>query len=238
MPTIERNSFIETLIMMDCSSAASCFNNSIRVESKKGIMDDDDKRNSRVSDLSDVSSVVSSDDSDNLFEEEVNSNESSSSSSSSGSSPTAAAAAATGPLQDMSSLLQELPFKRGLSKHYNGKSQSFTSLSNVRCLEDLAKPENPYNKKLKSCRSYGGGLMLQEIGRHGSLLKKTASRGSGSSSHCSSSLCVRRNQSTGGFLGNNRRTPPVPPPSHRSSTSGSSSRSNFATQTPLFALGV
>lgn len=126
--------------------------------------------------------------------------------------------------------------RRGLSKHYNGKSQSFTSLSNVRCLEDLAKPENPYKKKLKSCRSYGGGLMLQEINRHGSSSKKATSRGSGSSSYCSSLLCrVRRNQSTGGFLGSNRRTPPVPPPSHRSS---SGSRSNFATQTPLFALGV
>lgn len=132
-------------------------------------------------------------------------------------------------------------YRRGLSKHYNGKSQSFTSLSNVRCLEDLAKPENPYNKKLKSCRSYGGGLMLQES-RHGSsssssLLKKATSRGGGGSSssyYSSSSLCVRRNQSSGGFLGSNRRIPPVPPPSHRSS----SSRSNFATQTPLFALGV
>lgn len=115
-----RNSLIEALIMMDCSSA-SCFKNSIRVETKNGMMDDDDdirNGNSCVSDLSDVSSVVSSDDSDNnLFEEEeeeVNSNESSSSSpcTSSGSSPTAdAAASPAGPLQDMSSLLQDLPFK-------------------------------------------------------------------------------------------------------------------------------
>lgn len=224
------------LMTMDCSSAPGV--NSIIRESKNGIMDDEQhgllvvdddndndnsKKNSCVSDLSDVSSsVVSSDDSD-LFEGEVNSTESSSSPGS-GSSPTAGAGA--GSLQDMSSLLQELPFKRGLSKHYNGKSQSFTSLSNVRCLEDLAKPENPYNKKLKSCRSYGG-LMLES--RHGSSRlissKKATTRGS-----CSS-LCVRRNPSTG-FLGSNR-PPPVPPPPHRSS-----SRSNFTTQTPLFALGV
>lgn len=46
--------------------------------------------------------------------------------------------------------------RRGLSKHFQGKSQSFTCLSNVRCLEDLAKPQNPYNKKLKSCKSYVG----------------------------------------------------------------------------------
>ncbi|KAJ4973063.1 hypothetical protein NE237_006237 [Protea cynaroides] len=58
-----------------------------------------------------------------------------------------------GPLYEMSSLMQQLPFKRGLSKYFQGKSQSFTSLSNVRSMEDLAKPENPYNKKLKSCKS-------------------------------------------------------------------------------------
>nr|GLL26187.1 uncharacterized protein LOC109177907 [Ipomoea trifida] len=133
------------------------------------------------------------------------------------------------PLQDMSTLLQELPFKRGLSKHYNGKSQSFTSLSNVRSLEDLAKPENPYNKKLKSCRSYGG-LFLEgcKSSSHNQpqrsssssrlgLLKKSSSRGS-----CSS-LSSRRN---GSFLGN--RPPTVPP--HRSA-----STSNFANQTPLLA---
>lgn len=134
-------------------------------------------------------------------------------------------------------------YRRGLSKHYIGKSQSFTSLSNVRCLEDLAKPENPYTKKLKSIRSYGGGLMLQES-RHGSSLKKATSRGGGGSSSSSSSYyyssshSVRRNQSSGGFLGSNRRIPPVPPPSHRSSSSSSSTTTNFATQTPLFALGI
>lgn len=53
------------------------------------------------------------------------------------------------PLQDMSSLLLQLPLKRGLSEHYNGKSRSFTSLSNVKSLEDLAKQENPFNKKIK-----------------------------------------------------------------------------------------
>ncbi|KAK3218567.1 hypothetical protein Dsin_012537 [Dipteronia sinensis] len=57
------------------------------------------------------------------------------------------------PLLDMSSLLHQLPFKRGLSKHYQGKSQSFTSLSEVTCVEDLAKVENPINKRLKSCKS-------------------------------------------------------------------------------------
>ncbi|KAB1211377.1 hypothetical protein CJ030_MR6G021433 [Morella rubra] len=63
---------------------------------------------------------------------------------------------ATGPLSDLSSLLRQLPMRRGLSKHYEGKSRSFTSLSNVKCVEDLVKVEQPYSKKLKSCKSYVG----------------------------------------------------------------------------------
>lgn len=65
-----------------------------------------------------------------------------------------------GPLYEMDSLRANLPFKRGLSKFFAGKSQSFTSLSDVKCLNDLAKPENPY-KKMKSSHSYGGLLNCQ-----------------------------------------------------------------------------
>ncbi|KAJ8511973.1 hypothetical protein OPV22_002407 [Ensete ventricosum] len=36
-----------------------------------------------------------------------------------------------GPLFEMSSLISLLPIKRGLSKHFDGKSQSFTSLGKV-----------------------------------------------------------------------------------------------------------
>ncbi|KAL8129693.1 hypothetical protein V2J09_018848 [Rumex salicifolius] len=63
-----------------------------------------------------------------------------------------------GPLYELSELMTQLPIKRGLSKHYEGKSQSFTSLTSVQSLEDLAKEENPYNKRMKLCRSYGGRL--------------------------------------------------------------------------------
>lgn len=45
--------------------------------------------------------------------------------------------------------------KKGLSKFYNGKSRAFTSLANLTGLEDLEKPENPYNKILKLCSNYG-----------------------------------------------------------------------------------
>ncbi|KAL6959704.1 hypothetical protein U1Q18_039856 [Sarracenia purpurea var. burkii] len=80
----------------------------------------------------------------------------SSSSSASFSASSSSGQLVTSPLLDMSSLIHQLPLKRGLSSYFQGKSQSFTSLADVRCLEDLVKQENPYNKKLKSCRSYGG----------------------------------------------------------------------------------
>ncbi|CAH9094889.1 unnamed protein product [Cuscuta epithymum] len=124
------------------------------------------------------------------------------------------------PLQTMSALLQDLPFKKGLSKHYNGKSQSFTSLTNVRSVEDLAKPENPYNKRLKGCRSYAG-LFLEGCKRsscNGGILKKSSTR-AGGGGFCSSLSSSRKNGS-----GKNRLPPPPP-----------ASAANFANHTPLFA---
>ncbi|KAL9264213.1 OXIDATIVE STRESS 3-like protein [Drosera capensis] len=59
-------------------------------------------------------------------------------------------------IYDLSELMAELPIKRGLSKFYQGKSESFTSLARVTSLEDLAKKTSPYKKRLKACKSYGG----------------------------------------------------------------------------------
>ncbi|KAJ0237189.1 hypothetical protein HA466_0250910 [Hirschfeldia incana] len=64
--------------------------------------------------------------------------------------------------------------RKGLSKHYKGKSQSFTSLSAALTVEDLAKPENPFNVKLKQrrenthCRRLSGcgGASEQNLGGH------------------------------------------------------------------------
>ncbi|KAI8544519.1 hypothetical protein RHMOL_Rhmol08G0303500 [Rhododendron molle] len=67
----------------------------------------------------------------------------------------------SGPLCDLSELMAQLPIKRGLSKFYQGKSQSFTCLSRVKSIEDLPKKEaNPYRtrrKSLKESKSYAGG---------------------------------------------------------------------------------
>lgn len=119
------------------------------------------------------------------FDDSTISKESSSSeliddaSSSSSSSPT------HGPLYELSELMDQLPIKRGLSKYYQGKSQSFTSLARVTSLEDLAKKETPYQKKIKACRSYGGGLNnFKSYTQPKATISKKASKGSLSNLSC------------------------------------------------------
>ncbi|XP_028084185.1 uncharacterized protein LOC114285332 [Camellia sinensis] len=46
-----------------------------------------------------------------------------------------------GPLYELSELMAQLPIKRGLSKYYQGKSQTFGSLASVKSLEDLVRRE-------------------------------------------------------------------------------------------------
>ncbi|CAI9276319.1 unnamed protein product [Lactuca saligna] len=150
---------------------------------------------------SDVSSMVSSDDeSDDAFEE---------SNSSSGSSPSSNDDHRSA-LGDMSDLLHQLPSKRGLSKHFQGKSQSFTSLANVMCLEDLAKPENPYNKKLKSCKSYVGLSKVLPPPTRSASSSKLFNNKPSSRTSCSS-LSIGRN---GSFLGLSNTSRPPSHPSH------------------------
>ncbi|XP_076923935.1 uncharacterized protein LOC143586221 [Bidens hawaiensis] len=63
---------------------------------------------------------------------------------------------------DLSDLMVQLPIRRGLSKYYHGKSESFTNLARVMSIEDLPKKiNNPYNKMRRikgNSKSYGGGL--------------------------------------------------------------------------------
>ncbi|KAL8235314.1 hypothetical protein R6Q59_021414 [Mikania micrantha] len=67
---------------------------------------------------------------------------------------------------DQESIKETPTILRGLSKFYQGKSESFTSLARVMSIEDLPKRmnnyyNNPYNKmkKLKAnSKSHGGGL--------------------------------------------------------------------------------
>ncbi|KAI7744537.1 hypothetical protein M8C21_016211 [Ambrosia artemisiifolia] len=119
-------------------------------------------------------------------------------------------------LGSMADLLQQLPSKRGLSKHFQGKSQSFTSLSKVTCLQDLAKPENPYNMRIKSCKSYATLSRVLPPPTRSASSSKLFAKTSSSRASCSS-------------LSNSSR-----PPTHPSHTNGATSASGFSNQTPLF----
>ncbi|XP_074285676.1 uncharacterized protein LOC141611125 [Silene latifolia] len=151
--------------------------------------EEEEDMNNNVS--SDNESTLSS--SSSSFEESNISNESSSSSdllddATSSTSP-------NGPLFGLSELMDQLPIKRGLSKYYQGKSQSFTSLARVTSLEDLAKKENPYQKRLKACRSYGGGLNFKSFNQPKSTINKRVTKGS-----LSNLSCLSRNNSFMGSL--------------------------------------
>ncbi|KAG8039372.1 hypothetical protein GUJ93_ZPchr0030g33470 [Zizania palustris] len=64
--------------------------------------------------------------------------------------------AGAGPLYELAApLLAQLPVRTGLSKYYQGKSQSFTSLYHARCVEDLAKKTTPYITRMKMHRGHG-----------------------------------------------------------------------------------
>ncbi|VAI89839.1 unnamed protein product [Triticum turgidum subsp. durum] len=67
------------------------------------------------------------------------------------------------------------PTPTGLSKYYKGKSQSFTSLSDVKCLQDLAKKTTAHTGR-KASRS---SISLHVQGPHSKTIgKKTPPRGS------------------------------------------------------------
>jgi hypothetical protein len=51
--------------------------------------------------------------------------------------------------------------RKGLSKYYRGKSQSFTSISDATCVQDLAKKIS-YSKRMKMCKSYSAGLDMNQ----------------------------------------------------------------------------
>ncbi|XP_010536834.1 PREDICTED: metabotropic glutamate receptor-like protein P [Tarenaya hassleriana] len=85
------------------------------------------------------------------------------SSSSSSSSPSS-----NGPLHDLSELMNHLPIKRGLSKFYEGKSQSFTSIANAKSIEDLCKK--------KWSRSGGGAVRMKPCKSSCGLLDQSHKR--------------------------------------------------------------
>ncbi|MFX9846270.1 hypothetical protein ABTP16_10390 [Acinetobacter baumannii] len=82
----------------------------------------------------------------------------------------------SGPLYELADLMAQLPIKRGLSKFDHGKSQTFGSLSNVKSLEDLAKKESCYSRRMKPCKSYGGNLNQHKFGPKATIAKRSPGR--------------------------------------------------------------
>ncbi|OIT40243.1 PREDICTED: uncharacterized protein LOC109237041 [Nicotiana attenuata] len=58
------------------------------------------------------------------------------------------------PLNSMETLEEVLPMRKGISRFYNGKSKSFTSLREA-STKDLAKPENAYIRKRRNLLACG-----------------------------------------------------------------------------------
>lgn len=93
-----------------------------------------------------------------------------------------------GPLDMMNALEEVLPMRRGISKFYNYKSKSFTSLAEASSssnIKDLAKPDNAYTRKRRNLlasnnmleknrsfplRSNGGGISKRPISTSRSTL--------------------------------------------------------------------
>ncbi|CAL5053329.1 unnamed protein product [Urochloa decumbens] len=88
-----------------------------------------------------------------------------------------AAGGPAGPLYALSTMLEDLPpLRTGLSKHYQGRSQSFTSLADVSCVEDLAKKSTPYIRRKKAPRHYAPE-MLGAKNRLSKMIAKKVPRG-------------------------------------------------------------
>ncbi|KAL1804885.1 hypothetical protein ACET3Z_027953 [Daucus carota] len=100
----------------------------------------------------------------------------------------------SGPLFELSELMDHLPIKRGLSDFFKGKSQSFTSLASVKSLEDLAKKQNPCKTRVKPCNKYKP---------KGLIAKKSCSRSSKRSNFVSSL------EKTGTFVGTSSCRPSI-----------------------------
>ncbi|KAI4376572.1 hypothetical protein MLD38_014319 [Melastoma candidum] len=110
-------------------------------------------------------------------------------------SSSSASSSFSGPLFEFSDLMANLPIKRGLSRYYDGKSQSFTCLGRATSLEDLIKKDyrSPHKKRMKSCQSYAADIgsdrhlarrsfrpkatLMRKVFRISSLVQSPAAKG-------------------------------------------------------------
>ncbi|TKY57999.1 hypothetical protein E2542_SST15054 [Spatholobus suberectus] len=127
-----------------------------------------------------------------------------------------------GPLHAMETLEEVLPIRRGISKFYNGKSKSFTTLADAASspsVKDIAKPENAYTRRRRNLmalnhvwdrnrnyplRSSGGGICKRSISLSRSALALAVAM---NNSDSSSSITSEDSGSSSNSL-------PSPSPSH------------------------
>ncbi|PKU72098.1 hypothetical protein MA16_Dca006691 [Dendrobium catenatum] len=65
-------------------------------------------------------------------------------------------------LLDLSLPMANLPIKRGLSQFFQGKSESFSCLSEVSYIEDLAKKNKLYSKRSKYFKRNAEGMHMNQ----------------------------------------------------------------------------
>ncbi|GMI89452.1 OXIDATIVE STRESS 3 [Hibiscus trionum] len=106
---------------------------------------------------------------------------------------TSPSSSSDGPLYELSEIMAQLPIKRGLSKHYDGKSRSFTSLASVKSIEDLPKKAMPFcgRAMVKPCKSYAWGLDGHHNNNKAFSPKATISKKGSSRVSCMSSSLAR-----------------------------------------------
>ncbi|XVF35134.1 hypothetical protein REPUB_Repub18cG0118700 [Reevesia pubescens] len=138
-----------------------------------------------------------------------------------------------GPLDTMDALEEVLPIRRGISKFYNGKSKSFTSLADAAAassVKDFAKPDNPYNRKRKNLLA------------HSSLLDKNVNnplRNSGSeiskrlSNSNRSTLALGTTTSSSDFSSISSSSSSCLPPLHPQCKKSTTIRSSSPTTRPI-----
>ncbi|EEF46149.1 protein OXIDATIVE STRESS 3 LIKE 2 [Ricinus communis] len=149
-----------------------------------------------------------------------------------------------GTLDAMDALEEALSMRRGISKFYNGKSKSFTSLaeaSSSSCIKEITKPENAYTRRRRNLlafnhvwdknrsfphRSNGGGISKRPISSSKSTLALAVAMSS------SESISSASEDSTSSSMSNTpTHLPPLHPRSrtyHNNLASLPSPRQNFS----------
>ncbi|KAF7830410.1 uncharacterized protein G2W53_012743 [Senna tora] len=142
-----------------------------------------------------------------------------------------------GPLDMMQPLEEVLPISRGISKFYNGKSKSFTSLADASAsasAKDIAKPQNGFTRKRRNLMAlnhvWHKNRSLAFIRSHnnnnnnnnGGISKRTILRSSRST--LALAVAMNNSDSNSSFTSddsNNSMSPPPPllPPLHPPSSS-------------------